>query len=308
MTMPNFFIIGAPKAGTTALHETLSLHPQIFMSHPKEPNYFVYPEAVTYRRLGNDGDLWRRRAVADREHYLALFSAGAAYPVRGEASPAYSTAPFTEKAAERIAAEAPDAKILYSIRQPAEWMYSSYTFFRQLGTEPETSFRAARAAGAARRAKGYFPHTHYLERPGFLETIQIYQGLMGRERVKVILYDDFRHRPAWLLQEIALFLEVDPAAMPGESVIANQTYVPGVADLIARRFWALPWAETLAKSAPHIRQWFRTWRHKTRRSVTPMDPELHHELTEQFRPDIEKLAAFLGQDLSHWLIDKRNAA
>jgi hypothetical protein len=308
MTMPNFFVIGAAKAGTTAMHATLSLHPQIFMSQVKETNYFIFPEAAACYRIGDDNELWRKRSIADRASYEALFAGSAAYPVRGESSPGYGIAPFEVKAAERIAAEALDAKFLYIIRQPAEWMYSSYTFSCQLQAEPEPNFRAARATGSARIAANHFPRPYYLPHPGFLETIQLYQQLMGREQVKVILYDEFRWRPIPVLQEIALFLGVDPAAMPTESVKANQTYVPGMADKLARRFGALPWVKSLLPRAPRLRQWLRTFRFQTRGAVPPMDPALHHELTEQFRPDIEALAAFLGRDLSHWLIDKRDAA
>ena len=105
--MPNLFIIGAAKCGTTSLHCYLDLHPEISMSRIKEPRFFACPEGPR-----------EERAITDRNRYLALFEAGK--KIRGEASPAYSQHPAVSGVPGRIAMESPDAKFIYLVRDPIE--------------------------------------------------------------------------------------------------------------------------------------------------------------------------------------------
>jgi sulfotransferase family protein len=112
--LPTFFVIGAPKAGTTSLHFYLDQHPQIQMSTIKEPNYF----APTY--LASD-ERWR---VGNLDDYEQLFNS--AFAVRGEASPGYSMYPLREGVPERIKERVPEAKFVYLVRDPVERTVSHY--------------------------------------------------------------------------------------------------------------------------------------------------------------------------------------
>lgn len=122
MTRPNFFIIGAPKCGTTALAEHLAKHPDIFISSPKEPHYYLHPDAENFHICKSD---W---------HYEMLFKhAGKARAV-GEASVWYLYSDYARKA---IAREYPDARIIIMTRDPADFVASLHSQLRFVGYEAE---------------------------------------------------------------------------------------------------------------------------------------------------------------------------
>lgn len=100
LALPNLFIIGAAKSGTTSLHRYLAEHPEISMSSNKEPMCF---EAVN----------WVDRLA----EYRGLFARPTA-PVRGEASTAYSAYPWVPEIPDRVRAVAPGARIIYLVREP----------------------------------------------------------------------------------------------------------------------------------------------------------------------------------------------
>ncbi|MEJ2408064.1 MAG: sulfotransferase [Novosphingobium sp.] len=113
-TGPNLFIIGASKAGSSALHAYLAAHPDICMSREKEPCFFVDQDELRAA--------WpimaRQPCSHDRQAYLALWEGGESARYRGESSVYYSQAPHRSEVAARIAAARPDARILYTVREP----------------------------------------------------------------------------------------------------------------------------------------------------------------------------------------------
>lgn len=120
--MPNLFVIGASKTGSSALHKYLRLHPEIFMSPVKEPCFFVDPT-----ELREAWPIMARDPVShQRTAYLELFRDGAPCFYRGEASVYYSQHPHRSAVPERIAAEAPDARILYIVREPISRTIAHY--------------------------------------------------------------------------------------------------------------------------------------------------------------------------------------
>jgi Sulfotransferase domain len=114
--LPNLIIIGAGKCGTTSLHQYLSEHPDIFMSHQKELQFFQLEDWEA--RLG-----W----------YEAQFPVDS--PVRGEASPIYTMYPFVEDVPRRIHSVVPDAKLIYLVRDPVDRLLSHYVEHRALRVE-----------------------------------------------------------------------------------------------------------------------------------------------------------------------------
>ncbi len=139
--LPTFFLVGAPKAGTTSLYHYLDQHPQVYMSAIKEPHVFAAEvreenfDPELRRGIARDtrgvreflsGSMRRKRfsgIVADWEGYLRLFADAGAELALGEASACYLWSPT---AAERIAGRIPDAKILVMLRNPAERAFSQY--------------------------------------------------------------------------------------------------------------------------------------------------------------------------------------
>lgn len=122
--IPNLFLVGAMRSGTTALHEVLDRHPDIFMSRFKEPAYFTDPD-----QLAADSRVVSAAGYAgDRAAYLSLFADGVGHRYRGESSTHYTKAPRITGVAERIAAASPEARILYFVRNPVLRVVSHYRF------------------------------------------------------------------------------------------------------------------------------------------------------------------------------------
>ena len=89
MGFPDFFIAGAPKAGTTALHVALARHPQLFLSGVKEPKFFLTDESPPPARGGPGDAQTYREYVWRRSDYEALFEPAPAGTLRGESTTLY---------------------------------------------------------------------------------------------------------------------------------------------------------------------------------------------------------------------------
>ena len=137
-SMPDFLIIGAPKAGTTALHAALAQHPEVFVSNPKEPKYWLCDDAPPPAWNG-PGDkhsqqewIWRRGRVRAR-------SSRAPVPgqVRGESTPFYL---WSRGAHRRIAENLPDVRLIAVVRDPIDRAYSNWMHLWSDGLEPVSDF------------------------------------------------------------------------------------------------------------------------------------------------------------------------
>src|SRR3954453_3663754 len=128
MPLPQFLLIGAPKAGTTALHVALAAHPDVFMSSPKEPKYFLTDDGRRPVARGGPGDAQTvRQQVWRREDYERLFDAAPAGAQRGESTTLY----LQDRAAHRrIAAALPDARLVAVLRDPVDRAHSNWTHLR----------------------------------------------------------------------------------------------------------------------------------------------------------------------------------
>jgi Sulfotransferase family len=187
--LPNFFVIGAAKAGTTSLYHYLASHPQVYMSPIKEPDFFLPPPSSGQPRSGRPaGD--HRRGM-----YETLFAGAGDAAAVGEASVRYSAHPFRPGAAERIAALVPDAKLIYIVREPVTRMVSQWMHNRRVGTE-------SRGLAQALRCERYLLLSSYafqVER--FLEHFPARQLL-------VIVSEDLHQRRAHTLDRVWRFLGV----------------------------------------------------------------------------------------------------
>ena len=173
MKRPDFFIVGAFKAGTTALYEYLRAHPQIFMSVPKEPMYFGQDLTPRYRRMTED-------------EYLALFGAAGADQHAGEASPWYL---YSKSAAQEIRDFEPTRSVIIMLRNPVDVMYSQHSQLVFNQREDLTDFAQALAAEDDRLAGHRLPADairpealYYRHSVRFTEQIARYFDVFGRER------------------------------------------------------------------------------------------------------------------------------
>jgi len=183
---PNLFIVGAMKAGTTALHGYLDQHPDIFMSDPKEPGFFADPAPD----------------AAARDAYLALFAGGAGQRWRGEASTRYTKAGDSGSVAGRIAEVAPEARILYMVRDPVARTLSQYLFNRRIHAERRALCQAVREDPRYRRVGDYTGRiTPYLDR-------------FGADRVRILSAEDLEADPQAVLDALFFWLDLPSVPVP----------------------------------------------------------------------------------------------
>ncbi|MCL1629149.1 sulfotransferase [Roseibaca sp. V10] len=178
MSWPNLFIVGAMKAGTTALHAYLDQHPDIFMCDPKEPSYFS--------KSSPDQQ--------DTERYLALFKAGAGCRYRGESSTQYTKHPTVTNAPARLADACPEARIIYMIREPVARIVSQYLFNRRVHGET----RPLREAVAA--------DPRYRDYGDYAAQIRPYQKRFGP--VMVLQAEDLAKAPQAIMDRVCNGLDL----------------------------------------------------------------------------------------------------
>jgi hypothetical protein len=206
--IPDFFVVGHAKSGTSALYAMLKRHPQIFMPDAKEPWFFAEElhERTPPRPEGTPQTL---------AQYRAWFAGAAPGQLVGEASPLYL---WSRTAATRIAEVQPDAKIVAILREPASFLRSLHMQFVQSFVETENDFGKALALEPARREGRevprwtYWPQTLlYSEHVRYVEQLRRYVDAFGRERLLVLIYDDFRADNEGTVRRVLRFLGVDDA-------------------------------------------------------------------------------------------------
>jgi hypothetical protein len=205
--VPDFFIVGHAKSGTTALYEMLRTHPQIFLPEGKEPWFFATDMRPRFQNP-RAGPL-----PETLEEYLALFGGAGPGQRVGEASSSYL---WSETAARGIAEVAPAARIIAILREPASFLRSLHLQLLRTHVEAKKDLRTALALEAPRREGKRVPrHSHrpqllqYSQHVRYVEQLQRYHDLFPREHVTVLIYDDFRRDNEATVRQVLRFLGVD---------------------------------------------------------------------------------------------------
>ena len=299
MTMPNFLIIGAAKAGTTSLYEYLKMHPQVYMSPRKETRFFaVYQENLNFQ---GPGDLTRYYFVKDLETYRALFDGVTDEIAIGEASPWYLYLP---KAAERIKQHIPNVKLIAILREPVARAYSHFWHSIRENIEPITDFSQAMAAETERIENNWSQHWHYRQRGFYYAQLKYYYDLFKPEQIKVCLYDDLVSDPITLMQDIYRFLGVDDTFIPNTDKKYNVGAIPKnktVAKLLKRSHPLKNVLSTLIPSQKIRQQIKENLLNLNLRPKPSLQPEVRRKFLAEYREDILKLQDLLQRDLSMWL-------
>src|SRR4051794_2010471 len=211
LRIPDFYIVGHPKSGTTALYEMLRRHPEIFMPDLKEPRWFA---TDLRERFGGQGSSSYPQTL---EEYAALFEPAAPGQRVGEASPSYLR---SRVAAEEIARLRPDARIVAVLREPADFLRSMHLEMVQNHVEKELDLRRAIDGELLAARPGREPVLRYTDRVRYVEQLKRYDEQFGSERLLVLIYDDFRAENEATVRRVFRFLGVDDA-VPIELVEAN---------------------------------------------------------------------------------------
>lgn len=193
--MPNFFVVGAQKAGTTSLYHYLDQHPEIYMSPAKEPFFFdheIDSSGRLIRQKFGRRSLSRKPRFATIGEYQALFDGVREEKAIGEASPLYIYAPGT---AERIKRYVPEARIVALLRNPADRAYSAFLYAVRIGVEPLTDFAQALEDEDRRIRDNWHYVYRYRDRGLYCRQLKAYFDVFGPERIGLWLYEDLKDDP-----------------------------------------------------------------------------------------------------------------
>jgi hypothetical protein len=303
--VPNLFIVGGPRCGTSAIFRLLAQHPAISVSSPKETYYFCvdfHEESDSYAGKG------MRFPIRSEEKYLALFS-DLSRTVVAEATPAYL---YSRVAASRICAFNPDARILAIVRDPVVMLQSLHAKMVSRGQEDLRDFRQAIEAEPARRAGRRLPgglfwpsSLYYSEWVKFTEQIERYRKTFPAHRVKTVVYDDFQRDNLATYADVVSFLGLTAFRPECGQVNENRSpQFPALSRAVAR-YGDLRIKNLLPFQARRrLMRWLLRINLKPARRP-PLDRGFRRELIARFRPEVESLGRMLQRDLvSAWGYDE----
>jgi hypothetical protein len=304
MIVPTVFIVGAPRCGTSSLNRYLAAHPKLFMAAEKEPHHF-----------GADLGL-RRKPYGDRKRYLEIFEAAGPDRQGGEASVLYL---YSRDAPREILELSPSARIVIMLRDPFEMIPSLHEHNRLLLYEDIPDLDAALDAEADRREGRRIPRhcipplaLQYTALGRYTDHVRRYQDAFGPERVKVILFDDFKADAARVHRETLEFLGLEPIALPEYKTVNSA--LGWRSQRVASVFFPLLLSGTSAGLAlPRgilrngvilaalavcylpLKMNARTIR------VPPPSAYAKDRIRRAVTDDVDRLGTLLGRDLSSWL-------
>jgi hypothetical protein len=301
MAMPDFLVIGAPKAGTTALHAALARHPALHMSPVKEPKFFLTDGPPPAK--GGPGDaLTYREHVWRRPDYERLFDGVPAGARCGESTPLYL---YDRSALGRIRASIPQAKLIVILRDPIERAHSNWTHLWSAGLEPLGDF--VRACGEERRriAAGWATFWHYVGLGRYGEQLEYLFKLFPRDQVAVFRYRLLVDEPARTLNRICEFLGVETGLVteiPRHNVTAHPepTLVHRTVSMAQRASSAI--GPRLPGSAATTLTWqLERFLQRGSRARQPLSWQQRQALVPSFEADVRLLQSLLDEDFSDWL-------
>ncbi len=289
---PNFFIVGAPRCGTTSMIRYLGQHPDVFIPN-KELHFF-------------DNDVHYDKKLTEKE-YLDYFSKAKDEKRVGEKSPSYLR---SKRAASEIRRFCPRAKIIIQVRNPVDMLYSWHGHVYRSGYEDIVDFEEALAAEEDRKRGSRIPkharipeHLFYSEIPLYTEQIKRYVETFGWNQIHVIVFDDLVSNPLKVYRDVLRFLEVDDQFVPNFKVYnSNRLLKSMIVRNLMRNSWVQGAAKVLLPRVTYysIGHTILHWNTKVR---SPMDKKVRKRLQKQFAPEVKRLSKLLGRDLTHWCKD-----
>ena len=285
---PNLFIIGASKAGSSALHAYLAAHPDICMSTEKEPCFFVDQD-----ELHAAWPIMARRPCSHGwEAYLDLWKDGADARYRGEGSVYYSQAPHRSGVAARIAAACPDARILYTVREPVTRAIGHYW-------QRFKEFQEPLPIAAAMRENPLYRDTS-----DYALQLQAYRGHFAPSQIHVIIAEELRADRRAVLARCIDWLGLAPFAF-GEAQLADQHRSPPTSrrprfPFVSRMRDSAAWAAARRHLSPRL---IARLRQASTRSFDKKDVDetaARAYLAEYLAPRRAAFEAMIGRTIPTW--------
>lgn len=300
VTLPNVFLIGAPKAGTTSLACWLKVHPDVYVSVPKEPYFW----ASDYPRMR------QHHGFADRESYEVLYGSGRAQAARFRVDGS-TTYLYSRTAVPDILTAVPDAKFIVTLRNPVDLLVSWHRTQLVVLNEDETDLALAWRRSLDGRTSGADPLDQKLldyPRIGALgAAVDRLFELVDPAHVHVVVFDDLVEGSAQVWDSLTAFLGIN--AHPRPDLRAHNASDKKFRSATLRRLTHRP-PKLVSAPMRRLRKWSQItelpivailkqhmWRSDTRPTIPA---ELRAELSEHFDSDVQRLGTLISRDLSGW--------
>lgn len=306
MTLPDFFIIGVPKAGTTALHAALANHPELLLSSVKEPKYFLCDDRRPSRQFGPGDAHSRKEWIWRRDRYEQLFE-GPPELMRGESTPFYL---YDSAAHRRIARLVPQARLIVVVRDPVDRAHSNWLHLWSDGLEPVGDFLRACELEDGRIRAGWGPFWHYRRLGLYGQQLERLLESFPERQIHVLRYRQFVDTPADALDEVCAFLGVTPGLLREVPAENTRGYVDWSRHSRLLRSTLRAGATAGAWFPPQV--WRKAsapllWAAQRGSGARPqVTPEDRRRLVDFFADDVAKFGALLGRDFSDW-VSQRSA-
>jgi Sulfotransferase domain len=299
---PDFFVIGAPKAGTSALHSALAQHPALFLSGVKEPKYYMCGDSPPPAYKGPGDAHSNQEWVWQRDRYLGLFDDAPAGTLRGESTPFYL---YNRDARRRLAVDNPAARLIAVLRDPVDRAYSNWMHLWMDGLEPQSDIVEAARREQARIDAGWAPFWHYRSLGMYGRQIADLLDHFPREQLLLLRYRDLVEQPGESLDQVSDFLGVEAARVPSLPKDNSRPFVqrgPRARALGA----VIRGGAAVGQFLPPV-----VWRRASRPLIAQLHrggdpgrpaltPEQRAELLAPHLPDIELLERVTGDSFADW--------
>ena len=299
---PDFFVVGAPKAGTTALFHWLNDHPDVFLPVVKEPAYFTYSGKPATPKNGPYDPDYVRQIAQDSGAYAALYDA-AGSRLTGDISPIYL---IDENAAERIAAVRPDARIIVLLRDPVDRAFSQFLHHVRDSLETCETFDDALDMEAQRLrdgwswGHGYATHGHYAAQ------IERYLLCFPREQILFLEFQELQLEPEVCWRRICSHLALEHKSLVRNERVnatAGLTQVPRRPGISRHLRHSGTLQTRLKRFVPKSsRAWLRKLLEGRGRPVPVLSTETKRSLAGRYRDERTKIEEQTGLSLNHWSV------
>ncbi|MAM05720.1 MAG: hypothetical protein CMD06_07185 [Flavobacteriales bacterium] len=282
----DFFIVGAPKAGTTSLYHYLSEHPETDMSILKEPNYFS-------EKSIKDNDLYYKSySIKKLSRYHSLFKNNNL--IKGEASVSYL---YYKDVAKSIKAYNPSARIIIMLRDPIERAFSHYLMDFRLGLINDTFENIIFQKSNLSNSKTYFQQ--YVKLGEYTNQIKRYFNEFPSEQILVVDYDDFKNKTSDVVKKVYKFLKIDINFSPELNNKHNARFI------VNNRLLKFLFSKIIIRKAMNlifpkfIKSFIKNQFFNNKPPILLSSSRLY--LQQYFKKDVENLSNFLQKDYSKWI-------
>jgi hypothetical protein len=286
--MPNFFIVGTPKAGTTSLYHYLEEHPDIYMSPIKETNYFSYDE------IKSQGLFYNEEHISSLHQYQEQFEEVKDEKAVGEASVSYLYYPLVPSKIKKFN---PEAKIIIVLRNPVDRGFSHYLMDKRLGFVSISYEDIVWKNSQHPQSKLYYQQ--YVSLGQYYEQVKRYLEVFDAKQVKILFYEDIVRDIQKVVRELYAFLNVDVTFSPDTQQQHNVYSSPK--NFFIEKLYAQKEIRTIVKKifGENIQQQVTHLFFRKEKPV--LNEKLKLDLIEVYKTNVYKTSDLLQKDLTFWL-------